>query len=218
MRPAAKALAGIVTAAAVIAALSLTGTALAQTTSAHPPRTGSATWTVKPGGAIKATAETTTITVSGNEFVACPAAQATAHLQSGTGLPSGLGTINSLTPSGCVGPLSYPFSVATQKTPWHLKAVSYNSTTKTTTATISGIFATLSGLMCTADLAGTSATAPGTVKVTYSNKTGKLKVLATGGTLHVWNVAGCYGMISSGDAVGLTGTFTVSPKQVITSP
>ena len=62
------------------------------------------------------------------------------------------------------------------------------------------------------------ALAPGKVKVTYTNSTHKLKVLATGGTLHVFNVNGCAGLINSGDATQFTGTYTVTPAQTITSP
>jgi hypothetical protein len=56
------------------------------------------------------------------------------------------------------------------------------------------------------------------VKVTYTNSTHKLKVLASGGTLHVWNVSGCAGLINSGDATTFVGTYLVSPAQTITSP
>ena len=66
--------------------------------------------------------------------------------------------------------------------------------------------------------AGTTATTKGKVKVTYTNSTGKLKVLPTGGNLHVCNVSGCAGLINSGDATQFSGTYTVTPKQTITSP
>jgi hypothetical protein len=49
--------------------------------------------------------------------------------------------------------------------------------------------------------------------------TGQLTVLAAGGNLHVWNVrSGCLGLVNSGDRARLGVTFTVSPKQAITSP
>ena len=36
-------------------------------------------------------------------------------------------------------------------------------------------------------------------------------MLATGGTLHVFNVSGCAGLINSGDATQFSGTYTVTP-------
>jgi hypothetical protein len=52
----------------------------------------------------------------------------------------------------------------------------------------------------------------GTVNVTYDNNTDKLAV--KGGTLHIWNVAGCFGLINSGDAASYAATLS----QTITSP
>ena len=56
------------------------------------------------------------------------------------------------------------------------------------------------------------------VSATYTNSTGALKVLTTGGNLHIYNVSGCAGLIRSGDATTFSGTYAVSPKQTITSP
>jgi hypothetical protein len=40
-----------------------------------------------------------------------------------------------------------------------------------------------------------------------------------GGNLHVWNVTGqCLGAIGTGDPVTAVGTYTISPRQTITSP
>jgi len=36
--------------------------------------------------------------------------------------------------------------------------------------------------------------------------------------LHVYNVNGCAGLINSGDATTFSGSYTISPKQTITSP
>ena len=66
---------------------------------------------------------------------------------------------------------------------------------------------------------GTTAGSKGKVKVTYTNSSGKLKVLTTGGNLHVFNVSsGCGGLINTGDPTVFSGTYTISPKQTITSP
>jgi hypothetical protein len=41
--------------------------------------------------------------------------------------------------------------------------------------------------------------------------------LCTGGNLHLYSV-NCVGVINSGDSVNFTTTYTLTPKQVITSP
>jgi hypothetical protein len=64
---------------------------------------------------------------------------------------------------------------------------------------------------------GRSAAHNGKVKATYTDATGKLKVLATGGNLHLYNV-NCFGVINNGDSVNFTATYTLIPKQTITSP
>src|SRR5260370_41412596 len=101
--------------------------------------------------------------------------------------------------------------------PWKLTASAFSSSTGVTTGKISGIKAHLSGPSCSADVAGTTATTPGTVKVTYTNSSGVLKTSLTGGTLHIWNVSGCARLIKTGDASQFSGSYTVSPKQTITA-
>ncbi len=51
-----------------------------------------------------------------------------------------------------------------------------------------------------------------TVNVTYDNSTDKLAV--KGGTLHIWNVAGCFGLINSGDAA----SYAATPSQHMRPP
>ena len=100
--------------------------------------------------------------------------------------------------------------------PWHLNAKSFKN--GVTTGTITGIHATLTGPSCSAVVDGTGATANnGTVTATYTNSTGKLATTGAG-NLHVYNVSGCAGLINSGDITSFKGSYTVSPKQTITSP
>ena len=74
-------------------------------------------------------------------------------------------------------------------------------------------------MSCTAVIDGTSGTASdGTVKFSCSDPTGVLQVRATGGNLHFYNVQGGAGLINTGDSASISATFTVSPKQAITSP
>jgi hypothetical protein len=180
-----------------------------------------ATWTVKAGGAITGKAGTTTLTdTTTHQSVVCTSSATKATLKKGSGLSgTGIGSITSVTFSNCTGS-GFTFTVKTSHLPWKLNATSYNAAKGVTTGTITGIHSTLSvpGL-CSAVVDGTSGTANnGKVKVTYTNSTGKLQVLPTGGNLHVYNVVGCAGLINSNDASTFTGTYAVSPKQTITSP
>jgi hypothetical protein len=148
-----------------------------------------ATWSAHPGGNITGTSGTTTLTdTSTGNKLTCTSSKATGTVKTGTG-------------------------------PWKLNAVSYNSGTGATTGTITGIHAALTGSGCSAIVDGTSATANnGMVKGTYTNSTHKLKILTTGGNLHIYNVNGCLGLIHSGDASTYTATYTITPAQTITSP
>ena len=178
------------------------------------------TFSITPGGKITAKAGTTTLkdTATGS-VLSCKSSNTASTLKSGHGIAgTNLGSVTALSFSSCTGPFGLVFTVSNSGFPWTLSGSSFNATTGVTTGKITGIKSHLSGTACAADVAGTSATTPGTVKVTYTNSTHKLKVLPTGGTLHVFNVNGCAGLIASGDATQFSGTYTVSPAQTITSP
>jgi hypothetical protein len=99
-----------------------------------------------------------------------------------------------------------------------VNALSYNKTKKTVSMSITKIHGSLSASGCSATIDGTGASAHnGSVKATYMDTGGKLKVLSTGSTLHLYNV-NCFGVINNGDSVNFTTTYTLTPKQVITSP
>jgi len=178
-----------------------------------------ATWTVKPGGAITGTSGTTTLKdTSTGSVLTCKSSKATGTVKSGSGLSgTGIGSIKTATFSTCTGPLGLTFTVTTGHLPWHLNAVSYSS--GVTHGTITGIHATLSGSGCSAVVDGTGATANnGKVSGTYTNSTHQLKILTTGGNLHVYNVSGCAGLINSGDSTTFSATYAIAPGQTITSP
>jgi len=178
------------------------------------------TFTISPGGAITAKAGTTTLKdTNTGSVLTCASSSSSGTLKSGSGIAgSNLGSITKLSFSNCTGPLGLTFTVANSGFPWVLHGTAFNAGTGVTTGNITGIKSHLSGPSCSADVAGATATTPGKVKVTYTNSTGKLKVLPTGGNLHVFNVSGCAGLINSGDATQFSGTYTVTPKQKITSP
>jgi hypothetical protein len=176
------------------------------------------TFTITPGGSITAAAGTTSLKdVNTGSTLSCKSSNSSGTLKSGSGISgSNIGSITALSFNTCTGPLGLTFTVTSSGFPWTLSGASFTS--GVTTGHIAGIKATLTGPSCTASVAGTTATTPGKVKITYTNSTHKLKVTAGGGTLHVWNVSGCAGLINTGDATQFTGTYTVTPAQTITSP
>jgi hypothetical protein len=185
------------------------------------PALAATSWTVTPGGAITGKSGIITFrdTNTGNS-VTCGSSSTSATLKKGSGLSgTRLGSDSKLSFTSCTGPLDLSFTVTPHDLPWKLNALSYNKTTGVTTGSITGIDATVVGPSCSADTDGTGAGLHnGKVSVRYTNSTGKLKVLTTGGNMHVYNVVGCAGLIVSGDPVTYSGTYTVSPKQTITSP
>jgi hypothetical protein len=190
---------------------------------AAAPALAATTWTVKPGGAIKGTAGKTVVTDSTKGLsVTCTSSVAKGSLKTGSGLAgNGIGTVTSLAFKGC-SIAGFTVSVTiTGKMP--LNATGYNTTTKVASMTVTKIHGSfsVSSLGCSATIDGaTSATAHnGKVKAKFANKTDVLKVLASGGNLHLYNVSsGCQGAISSGDAVNFTAGYKLSPAQHITSP
>ena len=173
------------------------------------------TWSVSPGGTIAGSAGTTTVkdTTSGLT-VTCTSSTVAGSLKKGTGLNgAGIGTITSMNFNNCsVDGLTLSLSSGTVA--WKFNAASYKS--PVTHGSITGIHFVISSSECSAVIDGTSGTAHnGKVKVTYSNKTGKLTVLAAGDNLHVWNVNGCLGAIANGDSGTISSVYTLSPKQII---
>jgi hypothetical protein len=199
-------------------------TALAVGASAGVALAVAITFSISPGGAITAKAGTTMLkdTATGS-VLSCPSSSSKGTLKSGHGISgTNLGSITALTfgtsTKKCTGPLGLTFTVKNSGFPWKLSGTKYNATSGVTTGNITGIKSTLTGTGCSATVGGTTAGSAGKVQVTYTNSTHQLKVLATGGNLHVFNVNGCAGLINTGDATQFTGTYTVSPTQKITSP
>jgi hypothetical protein len=176
------------------------------------------TWTVSPGGSVTGSAGKTTVkdTTSGTT-VSCSSSSLTGSLKSGSGHKgAGLGTVTSLDFNNCTV-LGQTLSLSSGTVSWALNAKSYSKTKGVTTGTISGIHFSISSSICSAVIDGTSGTADnGQVKITYTNSTHKLKILPTGGNLHVYDVSGCLGLINNGDAGTVTSTYTVAPAQTIT--
>jgi hypothetical protein len=178
------------------------------------------TFSISPGGAITAKAGKTSLKdVATGSVLSCTSSSSSGTLKSGHGISgTNLGSITKLSFSGCTGPFGLTFTVTNSGFPWTLHGTAFNATSGVTTGNITGIKSHLAGTGCSADVRGATATSTGKVKVTYTNGTHKLKVLAGGGTLHVFNVNGCAGLINNGDATQFTGIYTVTPAQTITSP
>lgn len=199
----------------LIAVLAAALTATAGVTSAF----AATTWTVRPGGTISATSGLFTLKdVPTGSTITCVSSTLSGTLKSGSGHPgSGIGSIATVRIRNC-GNLGM-FTLTPGNLPWRLNFTSYNATTRTATGSISHVHVNISTPACSAAVGGIIGTpGNGTVKFTYTDSTGKLKVLTTGGNLHFRNVNGCAGLVRNGDPATLSATFAVSPRQAITSP
>jgi hypothetical protein len=174
------------------------------------------TWSIKPGGAITGNAPSITFTDTTNGLsITCKPGSFTGNLKSGSGLAgSDAGGITG-GKAGCAGGLT----AVIKDVPWHINLLSYNSSTGVTSGTVSHSEVKVSGPGCTFVVDGTSGGASdGRVPFTYTNSTGAVKVHKTGGNLHIFKVSGCGGMVANGNGAAVSGTFTITPKQTITSP
>lgn len=190
------------------------------------PALAVATWTIRPGGAVAAKSGTATVGDTRTGAFKCTSLSASGTLKSGSGLPgAGAGSISAFGFHGCTSPLGLMqarrigliFILRATDLPWHVDLSSYNG--GLVTGAISHIHIHAATSACTWVIDGTSATASdGVIKFSYANSTGKLTLLTTGGNLHAYRVRGCAGLINDGDPFTISATFTVSPKQTITSP
>jgi len=180
--------------------------------------TTAATWTLTPGGAVNGAAGVTKLLdTTTHQTLTCKSSATKATLKHGSGQTNPIGSITSVTFSSCTGPGGLAFTVATSAsttTPWHLTGNTFSG--GVTHGKITGIKASLSGSGCSATVAGTTATSTGTVTGTYTNSSGILK--GSGGNLHIFGVNGCFGLIANGDASTFSASYTITPKQTITSP
>jgi hypothetical protein len=208
------------------ASIVLTLVALAAAVGLVAPSASAATktWTITKGGAVKAASKNFVFTdVTAKASLPCKSATAKAKLKSGKKL-SGVnaGSVTAATAGGC-SVAGFTVTIVPGHLPWHLNLVSYNAKTGVTTGTLTGLhigFA-VPAIGCSAivDGPGKKPANNGMVKVTYTNKTGQLAILKVGGNLQLFSVAkACAGVVKNGDKIAVTGTYTLTPKQKITSP
>jgi hypothetical protein len=181
------------------------------------PAAAAATWTVSPGGPVTGHAGQTVLkdTTTGDAAIICASSSARGTLKSGSGLPgTGLGSLTAASFSGGC------YTLTASHFPWKVGASSYSAGTGTTTGTITGIHLVFTDPgFCDFAADGTSATAgDGSARFRYTNGTGKLKILPTGGNLHIYHVQGCGGIFHNHNAAALSGTYAITPAQTITSP
>jgi hypothetical protein len=178
-----------------------------------------ATWSVSPGGTISFSGSGQVKDATTGTVAKCTSIKMGGTLKSGHGLGgAGLGTLTSASFTGCTI-ATVTVTVAVHGLPWKLNASSFNATTGVTTGNISGIDLVATAPGCSATLDGTGAGANnGKTKITYTNSTGKIKLLGSGGNLHSYAVNGCFGLINNGDVQKASGSGAVTPKQTITSP
>jgi len=178
-------------------------------------------WTIKPGGTVTGSAGTTVVTDTATGVqVTCPSSSVGGTFKSGIDRMNPLAKITAFGYNGCtvVGANVGITTSASETNPWPLRGRTYRS--GVTQGSISNIETSFSitrfGLTCSGTVAGTSATTPGQVEVTYNNADGSL--ITGGGNLHAWNVTGqCFGLIRTGDPITSVGTYVISPQQTITS-
>jgi hypothetical protein len=179
------------------------------------------TWTVQPGG--DATAKSGLIkltdTVTGKAGT-CKSSKVAGNVKAGTGLPgTDIGSVTAAAFRGCTGPAKLPFTVTARVLPWQLNFTSYDPKTGVVRGTVTHIQVVLSGGACHAEVDGTADKTPdGVVSAAYSDGTGSLKFLGKGGNLHFWHVKNCAPLLNNGDPATFTGTYTITPRQLITSP
>ena len=180
-----------------------------------------ATWTVRPGGAITAKAGKTTLidTRNGNTLTCTPSTMS-GTLKGGGGLPgTGIGSLTTAAYT-CPTPI-FSYRLTPRGLPWHLNLASYDPRSGVARGTISHLqlaFA-IPEVFCSALIGGASGpVSGGVVAITYSNQTGRLKILPTGGTLHWYDPDRCDHLIRNGDPAALAASYALSPPQTITSP
>jgi hypothetical protein len=185
------------------------------------------TWTIRPGGAFTATSGKATLkdATTGAAFP-CRSLRASGTFSRGSGLPgAGAGSISAVSFNTCTSPLGpararrvgLVFTLRAADLPWHVNLSSDNAGVVTGTISHVRIHGATSGCRWVID--GTSATAgDGVIRFSYTDGTGKLALLGTGGNLHAYHVRGCFGLLNNRDRYTIGATFTLSPEQTITSP
>jgi hypothetical protein len=169
------------------------------------------TWTVEPGGASSGLGlyfnlDDTTTGARNN----CSAGM-TLTFKTGSGLPGrDIASVSAASVGCCCG-----WKVTASKLPWTVNARHYNPATGTTTGTLTRLTVSFSGGGCHLTVGNPTTTSK--VRISYTNSTGKLHLLAAGGNLRFFHVSGCPG-IGNGDLATIAAGDLLTTPQTITSP
>src|SRR5262245_13375346 len=107
------------------------------------------------------------------------------------------------------------FTLTAGLLPWKINARSYQPVAGATAGTITGVHLRVPDpTFCDVSADGTGATAGnGTVRFRYVNDTGRLQILRTDSTLHIYSVTGCGGAFHDGDTAALSSFSMITPVQ-----
>jgi hypothetical protein len=200
-----------------VARLLIAAGAVAMTIAAANSPGAATGWTVSPGGSFTGRAGATELadTTTGNAAIFCASSSSRGTLKSGSGLAgTGIGSIKAMSfQGGC-------FTLTAGLLPWKINARTYQPTAGVTAGTITGVHLRFTDpTFCDFSADGTGAAAGnGTVRFRYVNGTGRLQILRTGSTLHIYSVKGCGGAFHDGDTAALSSISMITPVQTITGP
>ena len=174
--------------------------AVALTIGAANPPGAAAGWTVSPGGSFTGHAGTTELadTTTGTGAILCASSSLRGTLKSGSGLAgAGIGSIKAMSFRGGCFPLTAGLL------PWKINAKSYQPVAGATVGTITGVHLRFTDpTFCDFSADGT----------------GRLQILRTGSTLHIYSVKSCGGAFHDGDTAALSSISMITPVQTITGP
>ena len=169
------------------------------------------------GGLFTGHAGTTELadTTTGEAGIFCASSSSRGTFKSGSGLAgTGIGSVKAMSfRGGC-------FTLTAGLLPWKINARSYQPGAGATVGTITGVHLRFTDpAFCDFSADGTGAAAGnGIVRFRYVNGAGRLQILRTGGTLHIYSVKGCGGAFHDGDTAALSSTSMIAPIQIITGP
>lgn len=166
-------------------------------------------WTVTPGGPYTGAAGRIQLVIARNGvIVTCASSRLTGFFRPGSG-DERLAEISTATFSGCTGPSSTMTVRGVGR--WSIQGLSYDPVNGVATVVITNIVITLLGSTCGATVSGFLD------NVAYVNPSGVLQSVSRY-TLTVSNVMGCSGLLANGDLARFVGFYTITPRQIITSP
>ncbi|MBQ1089695.1 hypothetical protein [Streptomyces sp. B93] len=174
----------------------------------------STVWTVTPSPANFTATNVGNVVMTANIPMTCTVSSASGTMQSASGNPATVASINSISfgvpvTAPCTSVLGNVTTVAT--TPWTIKAVDYNASTGVTTGYVDNITAAVTAGTCKFTVTGQAAG-------TYTNSTGILAVNSTSGQLSVSGATGCGTFVTNATKPTFRGNYAVKVAGTSTIP